>query len=90
MADRALCFGAGKESTFNAKDAFLLRGGALLANGGANSLAVAKVANFVEGCLKKIHTAVNLVEDFLVEEQKSMIFEAFEFLVSLHLLLEVL
>ena len=90
MTDRALCFGAGKESTFDAKDAFLFGGGALFANGGANSLTVAEVANLVKGCLKEIESAVNLLEDFLVEEQKSVIFEAFEFLVSLHLLLEIL
>lgn len=90
MTNGTLRLGAGKESAFNAKDTFFLRGGALLANGSADCLAVAEMAYFVESCIKKIQVAVDIVEGSLVKEQQSMIFEAFEFLVSLHLLLEVI
>lgn len=90
MTDRTLCLGAGKEPTLNAKDTFLLRGGALLANGCAYSLTVAEMANFVESCIEKIHVTVYLVEGGLVKEQQPMIFEAFKFFVPLHLFLEVL
>lgn len=68
MANRTLCLGAGKKPTLNAKDTFLLRSRTLLANGSADSLTVAEVADLVESCIEKVHVAINLVEGSLIQE----------------------
>ena len=85
-----LCFGAGKKPTLDAKYTFFLRSRTLLANGSAYSLTVAEMTNLVESCIEKTYVTIYLIESGLVKEHKSMTFEAFEFLVPLHLHLEVL